>query len=61
MTQGAPFDVGRCLRADHRGTAAVVGEALITGRALLTRDTRRYQTLLPTLTLISPERRTSGT
>ena len=28
--------------------------AAVTGRALLTRDTRRYRTLLPTLTLISP-------
>ena len=36
--------------------------AAVTGRALLTRDTRRYRTLLPTLTLISPgASRTSGT
>lgn len=29
--------------------------AAVTGRALLTRDTQRYRTLLPALTLISPE------
>jgi predicted nucleic acid-binding protein len=29
--------------------------AAVTGRALLTRDNRRYRALLPALTLISPQ------
>ena len=67
----AAFLAGKCF-ADYRrrgGTRRsplrdfyIGAHAAVTGRALLTRDTRRYRTLLPTLTLISPgASRTSGT
>ena len=67
----AAFLAGKCF-IDYRrrgGTRRsplpdfyIGAHAAVTGRALLTRDTRRYQTLLPTLTLISPgASRTSGT
>jgi len=62
----AAFLAGKCFidYRRHGGTRRsplpdfyIGAHAAVTGRALLTRDVRRYQTLLPTLTLISPERR----
>ena len=59
----AAFLAGKCF-IDYRrrgGTRRsplpdfyIGAHAAVTDRALLTRDTRRYRTLLPTLTLISP-------
>lgn len=59
----AAFLAGKCF-VDYRrrgGTRRsplpdfyIGAHAAVTGRALLTRDTRRYRTLLPTLRLISP-------
>lgn len=59
----AAFLAGKCL-IDYRrrgGTRrsplpdfSIGAHAAVTDRALLTRDARRYRTLLPTLTLISP-------
>ena len=59
----AAFLAGKCFidYRRHGGTRRsplpdfyIGAHAAVTGRALLTRDVRRYQTLLPTLTLISP-------
>ena len=59
----AAFLAGKCFidYRRHGGTRRsplpgfyIGAHAAVTGRALLTRDTRRYRTLLPALTLISP-------
>jgi len=60
----AAFLAGKCFidyRRRNGGTRRsplpdfyIGAHAAVTGRALLTRHTRRYRTLLPTLTLISP-------
>ncbi len=59
----AAFLAGKCFVDYRRRGGArrsplpdfyIGAHAAVTGRALLTRDVRRYRTLLPTLTLISP-------
>lgn len=59
----AGFLAGKCFVDYRRGGGArrspvpdfyIGAHAVVTGRALLTRDVGRYRSLLPTLTLISP-------
>lgn len=60
----AAFLAGKCFR-DYRSRSRarrsplpdfyIGAHALITGRALLTRDPRRYRSVLPSLSLICPD------